>query len=223
MWIALGAGGGVLALLLLIFVVRFALRMKDAYTQVRQEVARIQGPQGVQLYSDPMDGYRVELPDRPVRKMRSVSKGRGTENIPEVTFERGEVDRGNGERFWVCRQPYTLPPWQVGRTLDVGALLEAGFKDSTITSKKDFTFAGFPARDTVFEGTRGGRKYVSRARVVVTGNAIYEVQWLAVPAKPETDEVRRFFDTFEFTISPMPLPSSGPGNSPMPSVPAAPK
>lgn len=206
LWIAFGVGGGLLALLFLVVTLRVVVGITKGHAPLPETPAQTKETQGPQMFENPLDGYRVELPGPPVRKMQTLRTPSGSKNISETRFERGNVDRGNGERFWVCRHPFNLPPLRIGQTLDVDALLEVGFEGSKTTFRRNFHFHGHPARETTFEGSRAGHTYVSRARVIVTGNAIYEVQWLASPAKPESEEVRRLFDTFEFTTPQMPLP-----------------
>lgn len=198
LWIGLGIGGGVLALLLIgvVFVVS-AVKKQVRRAEVRKMMQdpqwreRVLGEkQGWQMYTDssPVYGFSVELPNPPIKQHQGFAAG-GTQWI--VMAHRDK------ETFSVVtvRPAMGIDSGQSEQLRNSANQVAAGMK-ARVTSQRPVTLGEFAGTEFDYESLAGQKSFSGRIRLFATSNMLFQVGWMASPRAAVTDDVARFLDSF---------------------------
>ena len=211
LWIGLGVGGGVLVLVLvaglslwmslqrMIAENRAQVAARAAANQAAgQPAAPLVGPQ---VYQTPAGRLTVEFPGRPRRELvRSSDRGGLSHWEAELTL--GDFLQGRGEQFLAMEQPLArkLADEKIEAALANLVAVTAHTDDSRgrIVTTLDISQPGYRGREVTYEyTTKSGGRVSGRYRVLITDREIISIEWVAAPAKAETAEVAKFFDSFQ--------------------------
>ena len=213
-WIALGVGGGLVALLLVVAIGLWTAGQRliahnmelERQRQVAQAAAGGQpaAPQnGPQIYQTPAGRLTVEFPGRPKRELvRNSESGRLSQPHWEASYDIGEFLKFRGEQFLVIEKPrskkLTEAQMEAGLTELVNITANIDVGRGRLLSSLDISQAGYRGREVTYEYTaKSGGRVSGRYRVLFTDRELISIEWVAAPGKAETPEVKRFFDSFQ--------------------------
>jgi len=206
LWIALGVGGG---LVLLVLAVLLGLRtigerlQAEAVAKAAQRPPAGQAAAGPQVYTSPTRRFSVEFPGPPKRELvRTSEPGRLSQSHWEASYEIGEFLQFRGEHFLVMEKSrnkkLTDAQIDAGLTELVNVTANIDVGRGRLLSSLDVSQPGYRGREVTFEYTaKSGGRVSGRYRVLITDREIISIEWVSAPAKPETAEVARFFDSFQ--------------------------
>jgi hypothetical protein len=207
LWIALGVGGAAVALVLAVvlgLVIVGQRLIAENRAKAAQRAAAGQAPApvagGPQLYQSPTGRFSVEFPGRPRRELvRSTERGGLSHWETELTL--GEFLQGRGEQYLVTEHPAARVADEkidgaLANLISVTAHTDEG--RGRILTTTDISQPGYRGREVTYEYTaKSGGKVSGRYRVLFTDKELISIEWVSAPAKAETPEVKRFFDSFQ--------------------------
>jgi hypothetical protein len=203
----LGGGGLVLILALLLGLRAVGQRlMAENRTKAAQRAAT--GPAaasaaGPQVYQSPTGRFSVEFPGRPKREFVRSSERGGLAHW-EADLMLGQFLQGRGEQFLAVEQPIAkrLAEGKIEAALAQLVNVTAHTDDGAgrILTTQDISQPGYRGREVTYEYTaKSGVRVSGRYRALFTDREIISIEWIAAPAKPETPEVKRYFDSFKMS------------------------
>ena len=209
LWIALGLGGAALVLVLAVvlgLVIVGQRLVADAQAKAAQRAAAGQAPAPAadpQVYTSPTGRFSVEFPGPPKRELvRTSEPGRLSQSHWEASYDIGEFLKFRGEQFLVMEKPQnkklTDAQIEAGLTQLVNVTAHIDVGTGRILTSGDISQPGYRGREVTYEWTaKSGGKVSGRYRVLFTEREIISIEWVSAPAKAETPEVKRFFDSFQ--------------------------
>lgn len=213
-WIGLGVVGGAFVLLLAALLVLWSIGQRliaDNQAKAAQRAAqRVADGQvaaapvaGPQVYQSPTGRFSVEFPGQPKRELvRSSEPGRLTQSHWEASYDIGQFLQFRGEQFLVIEKSRSkkLADMQIDAGLTQLVNITANIDDGRgrLLSSADISEPGYRGREVTYEYTaKSGGKVSGRYRVLFTEREIISIEWVSAPAKAETPEAKRFFDSFQ--------------------------
>jgi hypothetical protein len=210
--IGLGVGGCVLVLILAVVIGLWTagqrlLAHNMALAEQRRAAQAAAGGQpaapedGPQIYQTPAGRMTVEFPGRPRRELiRSSERGGLSHWEAELTL--GEFLQGRGEQFLATEQPLAQRPTdekiEAALTSLVNVTAHVDVGRGRILTTTDASQPGYRGREVTYEYTsKSGGRVSGRYRVLMTDRELISIEWVAAPAKAETAEVAKFFDSFQ--------------------------
>lgn len=204
LWIGLGVGGGVCALLLVLgiaFIVS-AVKKQARRAEVRKMMQdpewrekHLGEKQGWQTYTDasPLYGFSVELPNPPIKQHQGFAAG-GTQWI--VMAHRDK------ETYSVVtiRPALGVDSQQAEQLLRSADQVAVGMQ-ARVTSQRPVTVGGVAGTEFVYESLADKKSFNGRIRLFATSNMIFQVGWMVSPRAPLTSDVTRFLDSFQLPES----------------------
>jgi hypothetical protein len=209
LWIALGVGGAAVVLLLAVVLVLWTIGQRliaDNQAKAAQRAAAGQAAKpaaGPQVYTSPTGRFSVEFPGSPKRELvRNSEPGRLSQSYWEASYDIGEFLEFRGERFLVMEKQrskkLTNEQIDAGLTdlVNITANIDNG--RGRLLSSVDISQPEYRGREVTYEYTaKSGGRVSGRYRVLFTDKELISIEWVTAPAKAETPEVKRFFDSFQ--------------------------
>jgi hypothetical protein len=207
LWIGLGAGGCALTLIVVIVVGLWMAGQRliaenRARAAERAATGQAAAPAaGPQVYQSPTGRFSVEFPERPRHEFVRSSEPGGLSHW-EAELTVGNYLQGRGEQFLATEQPLAkrLADEKIEAALanlvNVTAQVDVG--RGRILISVEISQPGYRGREVTYEYTaKSGGRVAGRCRVLITDREIISIEWVAAPARAETPEVARFFDSFQ--------------------------
>jgi hypothetical protein len=155
----------------------------------------------LQVYQSPTGRLSVEFPGPPKRELvRTSEPGRLSQSHWEARYDVGEFLKFRGEQYLVIEQARSkeLTDSQIDAGITDLVNVTANIDGrGRLLSSVDISQPGYRGREVTYEYTaKSGGKVSGRYRVLFTDREIISIEWVSAPAKAETAEVKRFFDSF---------------------------